>query len=137
MRLCRFLLSGTRKTDRDPSAEVKVIDGESIGSLVTVPLASYEPEFFHGQTIQLFANGLGPVNNQPDSGIPAPSQPLATTAATPTVTIGSQNATVTSSGLARGFTGLYQVNATAPAGIQPVILTIGGVSSKTASSAVQ
>ena len=152
------------------SAEVKVIVGESISSLVTVPLASYAPEFFQyklsgnstsfadaldqrnklittsnpaipGQTIQLFANGLGPVNNQPDSGIPAPSQPLATTTATPTVTVGSQNATVTFSGLAPGFTGLYQVNivvpANAPAGVQPVVLTIGGVSSKTASIAVQ
>ncbi len=150
------------------SAEVKVIVGESISSLVTVPLASYAPEFFQyqlsgtsfadaldannkligtsnpavpGQTIQLFANGLGPVNNQPDSGIPAPSQPLATTTAIPTVTIGSQNATVTFSGLAPGFTGLYQINATvpanAPAGVQPIILTIGGVSSKTASIAVK
>ncbi len=152
------------------SAEVKVIVGESISSLMTVALASYAPEFFQyqlagnstsfadaldannklistsnpavpGQTIQLFANGLGPVNNQPDSGIPAPSQPLATTTATPTVTIGSQNATVTFSGLAPGFTGLYQVNATVPAnaafGVQPIVLTIGGVTSKTASIAVQ
>jgi uncharacterized protein (TIGR03437 family) len=39
------------------------------------------------------------------------------------------------SGLAPGFVGLYQVNAVvpadAPAGIQPLVVSIGGVSSQT------
>jgi minor extracellular serine protease Vpr len=50
------------------------------------------------------------------------------------VTIGGQTATVLFSGLAPGFPGLYQVNATVPAGISagtlPVSLTIGGATTK-------
>jgi uncharacterized protein (TIGR03437 family) len=150
------------------SAQVKVIVGESISSLMTIPIAAYSPAFFQyqagginyisaldlnnnlittsnaarrGQTIQIYANGLGPVNNQPESGLPAPSDPLATTTTNPTVMIGGVPATVSFSGLAPGFTGLYQINAAvpsnAPVGVQPVVLSIGGVNSKTGNIAVQ
>lgn len=152
------------------SARVKVIVGESISSLTTVPIAAYAPAFFQyqlpgsgtlflsaldtgnalittanparrGQTVQLFANGLGPVTNQPVSGLPAPSQPFAETMSTPAVTIGGVAATVSFSGLAPGFTGLYQLNVVvpgdAPVGVQPVVMSIGGVSSAPASIAIQ
>jgi uncharacterized protein (TIGR03437 family) len=152
--------------------EIKVIVGESISSLVTVPVASYSPAFFQyqapggsalfiaaldsknalitssnaarrGDTIQLFANGLGPVTNQPESGLPASSssQNFSRTASSPTVTIGNKPATVSFSGLAPGFTGLYQLNVTvpsdAPTGVQPVVVNIGGVSSPQGNIAVQ
>ena len=66
---------------------------------------------------------------------------MATTTA-PTMTIGSVPATVSFSGLAPGFVGLYQVNVqvpeNAPAGdAVPVVLTIGGISSNTVTIAVQ
>jgi minor extracellular serine protease Vpr len=94
-----------------------------------------------GSVVQLYANGLGPVDNQPATGEPAPSSPLATCRIAPQVTIGGQNATVLYAGLAPGFVGLYQVNATVPAGaptgIQPVVITMNGVASKTASLPVR
>ena len=94
-----------------------------------------------GSVVQLYANGLGPVDNQPATGEAAPSSPLATCRIAPQVTIGGQNATVLYAGLAPGFVGLYQVNATvptdAPTGIQPVVITMNGVASKTASLPVR
>jgi uncharacterized protein (TIGR03437 family) len=53
--------------------------------------------------------------------------------ATPTVTIGGTKATVSFSGLAPGFVGLYQINvevpATLAAGNQPVVVEVSGASS--------
>jgi uncharacterized protein (TIGR03437 family) len=54
------------------------------------------------------------------------------TTTAPTITIGGQPATVSYSGLAPYFVGLYQVNAVVPAGIgtglQPMTCSIGSVS---------
>jgi uncharacterized protein (TIGR03437 family) len=76
------------------SAQVKVtLNGYDYGALVTAPISNYAPAFFtspdgnvaavdtqvisnshaatRGQVVSLYLNGLGPVNNQPASGIPA------------------------------------------------------------------
>jgi uncharacterized protein (TIGR03437 family) len=95
-----------------------------------------------GEFVSLYCTGLGAVTHRPALGAPSPSNPLATTAATPTVTVGGVNASVTFSGLAPGYVGLYQVNiqvpATAPSGpAVPVILSIGGVTANTVTLAVQ
>jgi uncharacterized protein (TIGR03437 family) len=94
-----------------------------------------------GSVVQLFANGLGPVNNQPASGDPAPSAPsLATTTTTPIVTIGGVNAQVKFSGMTPGNAALYQINAVVPnasAGLQPITISIGGVVSPTVLIPVQ
>jgi uncharacterized protein (TIGR03437 family) len=95
-----------------------------------------------GDALELYLNGLGPVSNTPPSGDLAPStQPFSTTAVQPTVTIGGVAAQVIFSGLAPGYVGLYQVNAVvpsnAPTGIQPLIVSIGGVSSQAANLPVQ
>lgn len=95
-----------------------------------------------GEYVSLYCTGLGLATNRPALGLPAPSDPLATTIAAPTVTIGGINARVAFSGLAPGYVGLYQVNVQVPAGVTtgsavPVVLTIGGVLSNTVTIAVQ
>jgi uncharacterized protein (TIGR03437 family) len=95
-----------------------------------------------GEVVALFCTGLGSVSDAPDPGAPALSDPLSRTLATPTVTLGGQLATVSFSGLAPGYVGLYQVNIrvpdAAPSGSAvPVILSIGGVTSNTATIAVE
>jgi len=150
------------------SAQVKVNVSSSNGLLTTVALAAYAPAVFEyasgstllaaaldlsgnligpanparrGQVIQIYCNGLGPVDNTPPSGEPAPAQPLARTTTVPTVTIGQRPATVSFSGLAPEFAGLYQLNVTVPAdaptGTQPLAISIGGVAARTSSLPVQ
>ncbi|HEV2687683.1 MAG TPA: hypothetical protein VGV35_03990, partial [Bryobacteraceae bacterium] len=98
-----------------------------------------------GEFISLFCTGLGNVSHRPGAGSPSPSNPsgLALTLTPPTVTIGNVPATnIPFSGLAPGFVGLYQVNVqipdTTPTGdAVPVVLSIGGIKSNTATIAVQ
>jgi minor extracellular serine protease Vpr len=101
-----------------------------------------------GAVVQLFLSGMGPVSctagppscasaSQPADGVGAPANPLATTTATPTITIGGQAAAAPLfSGLTPYTVGLYQVDVTVPAGIAagrvPITCTIGGVTSPTA-----
>ena len=146
------------------SALIKVIVEDSMGSLYTLPLTQYSPAFFivgsfaaardksgnvisssnpavRGQTIQMYANGLGPIDTALADGQPAPLSPLIHTTVLPTVTIGNQPATVGFSGLAPTFVGLYQVNVTIPTGlspgVQPVVLSINGVAAPTVNLPVQ
>jgi uncharacterized protein (TIGR03437 family) len=95
-----------------------------------------------GETVSVFCTGLGFVSNAPDPGAPALSNPLSRTLGTTTVTLGGQPVTVSFSGLAPGYVGLYQVNIKIPSGgpsgaAVPMILSIGGVTSNTATIAVQ
>jgi len=146
------------------SVQVKVtVDEGSYSNVVSVPLATYFPGFLlyntniaiaqdsnynlisfanpavRGQTITLYAGGLGPVTNPPIDGNAASTTQLSNTVTLPVVTIGGQTAKVLFSGLAPGLIGLYQVNATVPAGIaagnQPITISIGGATSPTASVA--
>ncbi len=144
------------------SVQVKVnIDGVANSNVFTLPLTQYAPTIFQssgivaavnattgtivtaanpahaGDVVELYANGMGPVNNQPASGDPSSvnAATLATTKTTPTVTIGGQAASVSYSGLAPGNPGLYQINVTVPAvaaGNQTVALSIGGASAPSA-----
>lgn len=152
------------------SAQIKVSVEFSSGVVYTLPLAAYSPAIFEyteassgarlaaaqdanfgligpgnpaqrGQAIVLYANGLGPVDNPPATGEPAPAQPLANTLTAPAVTIGGQPATVTFSGLAPGFPALYQINVVVPPnvapGIQPAVVSVGGTDSKPVNVPVQ
>ncbi len=142
------------------SAIVKVTINYTYSAEYTLPLATYSPGFFafsengvaiaaaldsnnkavsaanpvaRGQAVQLFLNGLGPVNNQPASGAPAASgTQVATTLSQPQILIGGAQATVTFSGLAPNFVGLYQVNAIVPAtigaGMKSLTCSAGGLS---------
>jgi minor extracellular serine protease Vpr len=95
-----------------------------------------------GQVVSIYANGLGAVQPTPETGEPSPSvEPLSRTTTAPTVSIGSRPAPVSFSGLAPFFVGLYQVNVMVPAdagtGNQPLVISTGGVVSKTATIPVQ
>jgi len=91
--------------------------------------------------VLIYCTGLGAVTNQPATGYPAPSNPLAATATTPTVTIGGVPAYVLFSGLAPGTVGLYQINAQVPANTPagrsvPLVISMSGAASNKVSLAV-
>lgn len=154
----------------EASADMKVSIGDFSSATIRVALNDYSPAVFEytdpgsgrlltaaldqsfglvtaanavrrGSVVQIYANGIGPVDNRPPSGDPAGAQPLSSCRVNPEVTIGGRTAPVLFCGLAPGFVGLYQINATvpadAPAGLQPLVLRVGGVTSKTASLPVQ
>lgn len=147
------------------AAQVKVTIDYSNGNVVSVPLADYAPAVYEvtpgmasaldvnnnpigannpaqpGQVIHLAASGLGPVTNQPASGDPAPSSPLAQTTTAPVVTIGGEQADVSFSGLMPGIAGVYQIDITVPSdlstGAYPVQIAIGGQTSRPSNLSVQ
>jgi uncharacterized protein (TIGR03437 family) len=94
-----------------------------------------------GEFLSIYCTGLGATTNPPVLGAPSPSNPLAFTTTTPVVTIGGLTAQVIFSGLAPGFVGLNQVNVQVPDGVTPgdavpIVLSIGGATSNTATIAV-
>ena len=97
-----------------------------------------------GSVIQLYATGAGDTTPQLAPGEPAPASgnPLVFTKVQPTVMIGGVQAQVQFSGMAPGYVGLWQINAVIPANITPgpavpVTISAGGVTSNTATIAVQ
>jgi uncharacterized protein (TIGR03437 family) len=113
---------------------------------VTQIAAAHHPDFSlvtrenpvgRGRVAIIYANGLGPVDNTPPTGEISTAEPLARTRVVPEVTIGGRPARVSFSGLTPGSVGLYQLNVEVapdtPTGVQPVVITAGGVVSKAAS----
>ena len=62
-----------------------------------------------GEFISIYCTGLGPVTNQPKSGVGGLGDPLSTVTTAPTVTIGGAPATVTFAGLAPPGPGARQI----------------------------
>ena len=85
-----------------------------------------------GETMSLFVTGEGDVKpalltgQSPDGFVPQPIAPV-------TVTVGGKNAAITFVGIPSGLVGTAQVNftvpANVPAGVQPVVATVGSVAS--------
>ncbi len=150
-------------------AMVKVRIGNSVSAVVRLELGDYSPGIFEydagggqklgaithakgqvvtpsnparrGETVIVYATGVGPVDQPQKSGEAASGQTLANTKQLPTATVGSQQATVLFSGLAPFFVGLNQLNITipsgAPTGVQPLIVTSNGVAANTVNVPVQ
>jgi uncharacterized protein (TIGR03437 family) len=83
-----------------------------------------------GDTLTLFATGLGPVNAAPADGA-LPADTTSTTATMPVVTIGGMPATVSWAGLSTQSFGVYQINVVVPQGVPtgnavPIQMQIGG-----------
>jgi uncharacterized protein (TIGR03437 family) len=152
------------------SVQIKVSLGDFSSAIYSVPLNDYSPAAFEyteqssgrllvaardpafqligtqnparrGAAVQIYSNGLGPVENAPKSGEASPSNPLARTRAPVQVTIGGRPAEVLFSGLTPQAIGLYQINvvvpADTPAGLQPVAIRVNGVEAKTVMLPVQ
>jgi uncharacterized protein (TIGR03437 family) len=95
-----------------------------------------------GETVVVFANGLGAVTPAGVTGSPATASPVQKTVASPAVTIAGKPAVVSFSGLTPFFVGLNQINVAvpldAPSGPQDLVVTIpGSAPSATVKIAVQ
>jgi uncharacterized protein (TIGR03437 family) len=140
------------------SVQMKVVSNYLYSALYTVPLAQYSPGVFAtthanyqsvtssspakaGETILLFANGLGPVDTAQVSGEPASSTQLINTTSKASVTIGGVAAQVVFSGLAPGLVGCYQLNVVVPTGVsagtQQMVVSANGVASAPINIVVQ
>jgi uncharacterized protein (TIGR03437 family) len=88
-----------------------------------------------GESLALYAVGLGPTNPVVPTGTPAPVSPPVPTVAQPRITVAGQTAAIQFSGAAPAQIGLYQVIFTLPAAIpggnQPIVLAIEGTISQT------
>jgi uncharacterized protein (TIGR03437 family) len=109
------------------------------GSLATITRAD-NGEFItptnpihYGDSITIWATGLGRTNPPIDTGMAAPSDPLPSAVIAPTVLLGGAALRIDYAGLVPGSVGLYQINATVPPGVQqgleiPLVISQGGSS---------
>ena len=90
------------------------------GALTGIPSSPVKP----GDTVVIYALGLGPTTSPVPSGTASPSSPLAVVPGTTKVCFGVETpffqapcATALFSGLTPNYVGLYQINVTIPAGV--------------------
>jgi uncharacterized protein (TIGR03437 family) len=83
-----------------------------------------------GETVEIYATGLGPTRPQLQAGMAGPVSPLATLRFPVTLLLGGVPATVAFAGLTPGLIGVYQIDATIPSGLtgnrQQVTLSVNG-----------
>ena len=95
-----------------------------------------------GEWLNVYCTGLGAVNGPPATGSAAPADSLFPTLSPAHVKIGGQDASVSFSGLAAGYAGLYQVNVQVPYDLPggdaiPLQIEIGGVLSNVVTVAIE
>ena len=105
--------------------------GQGLVFRATGTLAGPDGPAAEGETVVIYCAGLGAVAPAVAAGQAASSTTLSSVVAPVTVTIGGRAAAVSFAGLTPGFTGLYQVNAVVPAGVErggavPVVIGTAG-----------
>jgi uncharacterized protein (TIGR03437 family) len=76
-----------------------------------------------GDTLTIYLTGMGQTTPAIASGLPGPSNPLATTTITPQVALGGTQLPLSFAGLAPGQVGVYQINVKVPSNV-PAGLTV-------------
>ena len=95
-----------------------------------------------GEVLEIFATGLGPVTNPPQTGAGALAYPVSVTVEPVSVRIGDEPMRVTFAGLAPAFVGLYQVNVELVGDIAsgdavPLVVEVAEVESNTTFVAIE
>jgi uncharacterized protein (TIGR03437 family) len=149
---------------------VKVRIEDSVSDVFTLDLSDYAPGVFEidlsgalygavthsdgtlvspsnpaspGETVVVYATGVGPVDSPQSTGYASPpaTERFVRTVNTPVVTIAAQMGAVFFSGLSPGFVGLYQINVTLPAslpsGTQQLVVTSNGIASNAVNIAIR
>lgn len=118
--------------------------GTGAGSVLDQNFALVNPEnaAAAGETVVVFATGLGPTDPPVATGDAAPAQePLARATQEVRVTVGGVDAEVLFAGLSPGFAGLFQVNIIVPEGVEAgdaeLIVYSGGQPSQITTLAVR
>jgi uncharacterized protein (TIGR03437 family) len=152
------------------SVLVKVSNGDFSSAVIRVPLVEASPAFFEiteaasgrvvadardesgqqiatsspsrkGNIVVLYANGLGPVDDRPQSGDPSPTELLSRCRVQPTVSLGGKPVEVLEAVLAPGRVGVYRITVRIPAdaegGMQPLVMTVNGIDSKASNLPVE
>jgi len=86
-----------------------------------------------GDTITIYGTGIGDTLPAVEAGVPAPSDPLAAALIPATVTLGGVPLNIRYTGLAPGWVGVYQINASVPISVPegievPLTISQGGAS---------
>jgi uncharacterized protein (TIGR03437 family) len=93
-----------------------------------------------GSYLIAYLTGSGPVTPTIADGAATPATGLVQPTLTPTVTIGGQPATVLGAALTPGFVSLFQLNVSVPSGLAagsyPMVVTIGGQASNSATVSI-
>ena len=95
-----------------------------------------------GETLEIFATGLGPVTNPPATGVAALAEPVSATVEPVSVLVGGKPMTVLFSGLVPSFAGLYRVDVQLSDDVStgnavPLVIRVAGVDSNTTFIAVE
>jgi uncharacterized protein (TIGR03437 family) len=111
-----------------PETGLATVTRADNGELVT-PTNPVHP----GDSIVIWATGLGRTTPPVDSGMPSPSDPLASAVIQPTILLGGVALDIQYAGLVPGSVGLYQINASVPRSVplglsMPLLITQGGSS---------
>jgi uncharacterized protein (TIGR03437 family) len=104
------------------------------GLIILLPdykLMSSDQPLERGKYAYFYAEGLGPVSNQPATGSATPAFPYALVQPDVRLTVGGVACQVLFAGLSPGLVGVYQVNfliaPDVPSGTQDLVVTAGGI----------